>query len=152
MTPVFSTPALYSSDSLCLLELILKPSWCFWGTKWFGSSALHILSIILCLLTYPEVLCSMPSKCPQNCHKGNGKCWFYCVCLQVMELVSERQPPWKASQKHFTAAFDEFYTYLNSTPTSHVILNVSICCFYFAKHHWICNCRYVLALFYSLQV
>lgn len=49
-----------------------------------------MLSVILCLLSYPEIRCGVPFKCRPNCHNRNGKRCFYCACPQDTALRSTR--------------------------------------------------------------
>lgn len=68
-----------------------KPSRCFFRAfKWSVPSVRHTLSVILCLLPYPEIRCGVPFKCRPNCHNRNGKRCFYCACLQDTALRSPR--------------------------------------------------------------
>lgn len=74
-------------DSPRLSELLSEPSRCFFRAfKWFVPSVRHTLSVILCLLPYPEIRCGVPFKCRPNCHNRNGKRCFYCACLQDTAL------------------------------------------------------------------
>lgn len=47
----------------------------------------------------------MPFKCRPNCHSRNGKCCFYCVCLQDMALWCTRSA---ASLEFIYEAFNCF--------------------------------------------
>lgn len=91
----------------------------------------------------------MPSKCPQNYHKGNGKCCFYCVCLQVMGLLCIREAAslgiFRRHLKTFWCCFWKCCFNLTLIPrTFYVFLFLFICnycyClayFYFVRHHWV---------------
>lgn len=66
----------------------------------------HTLSVILCLLPYPEIRCGVPFKCRPNCHNRNGKRCFYCACLQDTALWSTRSAASPNSlMKHLIALF-----------------------------------------------
>lgn len=58
----------------------------FWGSKCFGSSAHHTLSITLCLLNTPRSSAGYLLNV-LKLQQANAKCCFYCLCLQVTELL-----------------------------------------------------------------
>ena len=77
VTPVFSVSGLIFHRFHAYFRIDFQASWCFFEVVNGLAPVYHIVSIILCLLTYLEVLCGVPSECPQNCQEGNGKCCFY---------------------------------------------------------------------------
>lgn len=106
----------------------------------------------------------MPFKCRPNCHSRNGKCCFYCVCLQDMALWCTRSA---ASLGFIYEAFNCFvlgWVFFLSFFFSHLFLGwgcrlLTKCldfyysiCVYFIKHFIALNFIYLFIHLFILSI